>query len=115
MVLAALAGETERPEIKHRYRLKESLMLLGPAGFIFESYIGQVFAKCGYRIDSVRSIVAGRCITHEIDLEVTLVGNAAKIMVECKYHNFAGAYTGLKESMYTRKISRYNGGRDEVF
>jgi len=43
----------------------------------------------------------GRCITHEIDLEVYSVEKSIKIMVECKYHNFAGAYTGLKESLYT--------------
>jgi len=76
-------------------------MLLGPAGFNFESYIGQVFSKFGYRMDSIRSTVSGRCIAHEIDIVMTLLNNNTKIMVECKYHNFAGAYTGLKESLYT--------------
>ena len=101
MVLAALAGETDELGIKHRYRLKESLMLLGPAGFNFERYIGRLLSECGYRVDAIRSTVIGRCISHEIDLEVYSLKNATKIMVECKYHNFAGAYTGLKEALYT--------------
>jgi hypothetical protein len=100
LVLAALAGETDKLGIKHRYRLKESLMLLGPAGFNFERYIGRLLSECGYRVDSIRSTVMGRCISHEIDLEVYSLKHATKIMVECKYHNFVGAYTGLKEALY---------------
>lgn len=99
LTLAALAGETEHPEIKHRYRLKESLMMLGPAGFNFESYIGQVLASDGYEISSVRTKAIGKCVEHEIDLAVEKHG--VKVMVECKYHNYFGAFTGLKESMYT--------------
>jgi hypothetical protein len=99
LVLAALAGESEHPEIKHRYRLKESLMLLGPAGFNFESYIAQVLANNGYRVLSIRSKAKGKCVDHEIDLAI--VKDGMRIMVECKYHNSAGTFTGLKESMYT--------------
>jgi hypothetical protein len=100
MVLAALAGETEHPEIKHRYRLKESIMLLGPAGFNFESYMGEVLASNGYGVQTIRAKIKGRCVMHEVDLSVTS-GDGARIMVECKYHNSPGIFTGLKESMYT--------------
>ncbi|HEY7734267.1 MAG TPA: ATP cone domain-containing protein [Nitrososphaera sp.] len=100
LVLAALAGETEHPEIKNRYRLKESIMLLGPAGFNFESYVAEVLAANGYEISSIRSKVNGRCVEHEIDLSI-VSKDESRIMVECKYHNSTGAFTGLKESMYT--------------
>ena len=100
LVLAALAGETGQPEIKHRYRLKEAIMLLGPTGFNFESYVAQVLASNGYNVLSIRSKVKGRCVEHEIDLVITS-NDGTKIMVECKYHNSAGTFTGLKESMYT--------------
>lgn len=100
LVLAALAGETDYPEIKHRYRLKESIMLLGPAGFAFESYIAQVLAANGYEVSSVREKVSGRCAVHEIDLAIVAAGGT-RIMVECKYHNSPATFTGLKESMYT--------------
>jgi hypothetical protein len=99
LTLAALAGETGHPEIKHRYRLKESLMLLGPAGFNFESYVAQVLASNGYEVLSIRSKVNGKCVAHEIDVAIAKGG--VRVMVECKYHNSAGTLTGLKESMYT--------------
>lgn len=114
LVLAALSAETDHPEIKHRYRLKESIMLLGPAGFNFESYVAQVLAANGNEILSMRSKVKGRCVTHEIDLAIVKDGH--KFMVECKYHNFAGAFTGLKESMYTHaRFLDISEGEHELF
>lgn len=115
LTLAALAGETEHPEIKHRYRLKESIMLLGPAGFNFESYVAQVLAATGYEILSVRSKVKGRCVEHEVDLSIASKdGN--KIMVECKYHNSTGTFTGLKESMYTHaRFLDISEGKTDLF
>ncbi|HKZ61318.1 MAG TPA: ATP cone domain-containing protein [Nitrososphaera sp.] len=114
LVLAALAGETQHPEIKHRYRLKESIMLLGPAGFNFETYVAQVLAANGYEILSIRSKVKGRCVGHEIDLAIAKDGS--KIMIECKYHNFAGTFTGLKESMYTHaRFLDIAEGKTELF
>ena len=75
-------------------------MLLGPAGFNFESYMAAVLAANGYEIISIRSKVRGKCVEHEIDLSI-LSKNGDKAMVECKYHNSLGIFTGLKESMYT--------------
>lgn len=37
---------------------------------------------------------------HEIDLIALSPTETSRIMVECKYHNFSGAYTGLKEALY---------------
>jgi hypothetical protein len=51
----------------------------------------------GYKVLSIRSKAKGRCVEHEIDLAVTKEG--IRVMVECKYHNSAGTFTGLKESM----------------
>ncbi len=78
-----------------RVRLKEAMMLLGPSGFKFEGFIAELFEKLGYktRLDVV---LKGKCANHEID--VLLNDN---IIVECKYHNQAGIYTGLKEALYT--------------
>lgn len=74
--------------------------MLGPAGFNFESYMAQVLASNGFRILSIRSRAPGRCIEHEIDL-IMEAEDGSRIMAECKYHNYAGTFTGLKESMYT--------------
>ena len=101
MVLSALADETAHPEIKHRYRLKESIMLMGPTGFNFESYIAQILEGHGYKIESIRTKLKGRCVEHEVDLIALSPTETRRIIVECKYHNFSGAYTGLKEALYT--------------
>jgi hypothetical protein len=97
MVLGFLAKENIAA--KHRYRLKESIMKLGPAGFSFEIYVGQILQEFGYKVSSIGSEVQGRCVRHEIDLFVEYQGK--RWLVECKYHNVLGRYTGLKESLYT--------------
>lgn len=99
MVLNALATIDEGQIIKHRYRLKESIMLMGPAGFAFEIYVGKILEKYGYDVKATRSQVNGKCVKHEIDLVANLINE--RYMIECKYHNFPGIYTGLKESLYT--------------
>jgi len=101
MVLNALAAEGNGLAIKHRYRLKESIMLMGPAGFPFEIYVGAILENYGYNIKSTRSEVNGKCVKHEIDLIADSIQTNKRYMIECKYHNFPGIYTGLKESLYT--------------
>jgi hypothetical protein len=101
LVLKALAASTSQPGLKHRYRLKESLMLMGPAGFAFESYVTQLLERHCYRVESIRSKVKGRCIEHEINLAAISPADRALVMVECKYHNLPGTQTGTKESLYT--------------
>lgn len=86
--------------IFHRYRLKESLMKLGPAGYHFESFMTKVLQNCGYSIEGTGNFYKGKCIRHEIDISGRDPDNK-KILIECKYHNFRGIFTKLKESLYT--------------
>lgn len=86
--------------VKHRYRLKESIMRLGPSGFSFEFYVGQILRHFGYKTKSIGAKIQGRCVMHEVDLALES-SDGKKWLVECKYHNFPGRYTGLKESLYT--------------
>lgn len=100
MVLTALSEEKDGGRaLKQRYQLKDSLMQLGSAGFMFEDYVGEILKHFGFKIKRIRGKVKGQCISHEIDLIV--VSENKKTLVECKYHSKRGAYTGLKESMYT--------------
>lgn len=87
--------------VKQRYRLKESIMRMGPAGFSFENFIGRVLENYGYRTCGIRDIIPGRCVSHEVDLFLESVKDGKRLLVECKYHNMSGRYTGLKESLYT--------------
>jgi len=94
--------EASRVEVAARYSLKEALMHLGPAGFPFETYIGELLQEYGYET-RLRRIVEGFCVKHELDIiAVEKAGSGSKThMVECKYHNAPGIITGVKEVMYT--------------
>jgi hypothetical protein len=81
-----------------RYDLKNAIMRMGPAGFAFETYLCRVFEKHGYGT-RLRQHIKGLCVKHEIDL--ILEKDGKRSMVEVKYHNSPGIYTGLKEAMYT--------------
>jgi Holliday junction resolvase len=88
----------EEPHIASRYDLKGSLLRLGPAGFAFENLVSEILKEYGYST-KLRVIVNGACVSHEID--VIAEKDNKNYMIECKYHNFPGVYTGLKETLYT--------------
>jgi hypothetical protein len=88
----------DRPEVAARYDLKGSIFRLGPAGFIFEELAGEIFKEYGYET-KVHSILKGLCVSHEVDIVAAKDGE--NYMVECKYHNIPGIYTGLREALYT--------------
>jgi hypothetical protein len=80
-----------------RYDLKGSIMRLGPAGFVFEKFISRILQAEGYKTKT-NQIIQGSCVTHEIDV----VAEKQEIsMIECKYHNSPGIYTGVKDVLYT--------------
>lgn len=99
-IVLNLLAKNVNTATKHRYRLKESIMQMGPAGFSFETYVGQILINFGYKVKSIRTEINGKCVKHEIDL-VVVSENGNRWLVECKYHNKAGRYTGLKDSLYT--------------
>jgi hypothetical protein len=101
MVLETLAIEDKSQAIGHRYRLKESIMLMGPAGFPFENYVSAILTEHGFRIKSRRTKIKGICVTHEIDIIASTENTNARYMIECKFHNLPGIYTGIKEVLYT--------------
>ncbi len=85
-----------------KYRLKEAIMNLGPEGFAFETFFSKILNNLGYKT-ILRAFVKGLCVTHEIDIIAEKYANnqIERVMVECKYHNLTGIYTGLKETLYT--------------
>ena len=101
LVLALLSQFETGGATSHRYRLKEAIMKLGPAGFFFENYVSRILEDQGYQIQNIRKILQGRCVKHELDIVVYRPDSKEKSFVECKYHNYPGVFTGLKESLYT--------------
>jgi len=103
----------EKPHIAARYDLKGAMFRLGPAGFIFEHFVGEILREYGYKT-KVHSILKGYCVPHEIDVVATKKDKT--YMIECKYHNLPGIYTGLREILYTyaRFLDLSDGARQKL-
>lgn len=84
---------------KAKYGLKQAIMDFGPTGHPFEDLVSEIFKKEGYATQ-VRSILSGKCVTHEID--VIAQKQSENIMVEAKFHNTSGTRTDVHVSLYTK-------------
>lgn len=80
-----------------KYHLKRAIMELGPSGYPFEKYIGEILRYQGYKI-TVGEIVRGQCVNHEID--VIAEKDHHHFMIECKYHNQPGIFCDVKIPLY---------------
>jgi len=80
-----------------RYKLKEAILELGPTGYPFERYIGEVLKRSGF-VTQVGVVVQGNCITHEID--VIAEKNDIYYLIECKFHNRKGDKCNVKVPLY---------------
>lgn len=89
----------KEPYAQARYSLKQAIMSLGPTGFPFEDFVAKLLQHQGYTT-SVRNILTGRCITHEVDIVAERGGE--KVMIETKYHNLPGTKTNVHVSLYTK-------------
>ncbi len=90
--------EKEKPEVSHRYNLKNALMKIGPEGYEFEDFISELLLKQGYRTE-VRQILQGKCVSHEVD--VVASKGRKTYLVECKFRNTAGTRCRTKDVLYT--------------
>lgn len=80
-----------------KYHLKRGIMELGPSGYPFEKFIGEILKHQGYSV-KVGEIVKGKCVNHEID--VIAEKDHHHFMIECKYHNRPGTISDVKISLY---------------
>lgn len=82
-----------------RYKLKNAIMELGPAGFAFEKYVAALLKEEGYETRT-GEFVQGVCVTHEVD--VIAERNGVRCMIECKFHSDKGKYSDVKIPLYIR-------------
>ena len=80
-----------------KYHLKRAIMELGPSGYPFEKFIGEILRYQGYSI-KVGEIVQGHCVQHEIDVLAQMENKLC--MIECKYHNRLGIFCDVKIPLY---------------
>ena len=86
-----------------RYSLKKALFRLGPSGYPFEKYIGEILKNYDYGVE-IGSLVNGKCVKHEID--VLAVNDNEVLAVECKYRNNGGSTIDVKTAMYVHSRFR---------
>ena len=91
-----LLKKSSRP-IAAKYHLKRAIMELGPSGYPFERFIGEILKHQEYSV-RVGEIVKGACVNHEID--VIAEKHDHHFMIECKYHNQPGIICNVKIPLY---------------
>ena len=80
-----------------RYKLKNALLELGPSGFPFEKYIGELFRFKGYDVE-VGKKLQGACVQHEVD--VVAKKNDTITLIECKFHSDPNRSSDVKVPLY---------------
>lgn len=92
----ALLRKSSRPTAA-RYKLKKAILELGPTGYPFEKFVGEILAHQGFNT-KVGVMVKGHCVNHEVDV-VAEKGNQ-HFMVECKFHSDQGRHCDVKIPLY---------------
>lgn len=103
----ALLKKNGRP-CAAKYKLKSAVMELGPSGYPFERFVGEILKKQGFEV-KVGVVMQGKGITHEVDV-FGVKGNR-QIMVECKFGNTASKKVDVRVAMYIH--SRFRDLRNE--
>ncbi|KAA3638944.1 MAG: ATPase [Bacteroidetes bacterium] len=80
-----------------KYKLKKAIQELGPSGYPFERYIGEILKHRGLQV-RVGIIVQGECVKHEVDV-VAKKGDK-HYMVECKFHSNSKTTCHVKTPLY---------------
>lgn len=92
-----------------KFSLKAGMRKLGPTGFPFEKYVGEIFKKLGFRVKT-NQYLPGRCLSnYEIDF-IAQKDNLIYIG-ECKYRNLSGERVHSRDALanFARFIDILNG------
>ena len=78
----------ETPGAALRFSLKEGMRKLGPSGFPFEKFIGEIFKRLGFKVQT-NVYLSGFCLR---DYEIDFLARKDNLVYvgECKYRNVAG-------------------------
>lgn len=82
-----------------RYSLRRAVANLGPTGFPFEKYVGEILKSQGFTT-LTDQLVKGGCVEHEVD--VVAWNDKKLLMVEAKFHNDQSIKTDLKVALYVK-------------
>jgi hypothetical protein len=109
----SLLRRIERP-VAARYSMKRAVLELGPSGFPFEDFIGEIFKAKGFTVQT-GIMMQGSCVEHEVDL---LAYNERKFIIgEAKFHNELAVKSDLKVALYVQArfedLQKYRAERGE--
>ncbi len=82
-----------------KYKLKRAVMELGPSGYPFEYFVGELLKRHGYQVQ-VGVHIRGKCISHEVDVLGDRDGH--RIAVECKFGATPNKRLDVKIPLYIR-------------
>ncbi len=85
--------------VASKYSVRRAIFDLGPNGFPFEDFIGEIYRQKNYKV-RVGQIINGHCVIHEMD--VVAQNSKEIIMVEAKFHNNTGLKSDLKTVLYVK-------------
>ena len=92
--------QKKSPVTALRFNIKEGMRKLGPTGFPFEKYIGEVLKSLGYKV-SINQFLPGKCLnSYEIDF-IAEKGNIV-FVGECKYRNVFGERVHSSDALENR-------------
>ncbi|HEX4887043.1 MAG TPA: restriction endonuclease [Luteibaculaceae bacterium] len=92
-----------------KYKIKQAIMELGPTGYPFEKFIGELFKAQHYDVKTGQ-ILKGQCVSHEVDVMATSTKHIH--LAECKYHSLPGNSSDVKVALYVH--SRINDLRQAL-
>ncbi|MDP2650424.1 MAG: ATP cone domain-containing protein, partial [bacterium] len=95
-----LKSGARRP-VAARYSIKRAVLDLGPSGFPFEQFVGEVLKAIGYTNIKIGAALRGKCAPHEVDVTATDT-NGVHMAAEAKFHNSLGIKTDLKVALYVK-------------
>ncbi len=80
-----------------KFNLKKAIQKLGPTGFPFEKFIGEIFQKLGYTV-KINQFLPGKCIR---DYEIDFIAQKDNLLYigECKYRNLPGERVHSKDAL----------------
>ncbi len=98
----------EKPSSALKFSLKKAMRKLGPTGFPFEKYIGEILSRSGYNV-KLNQTIPGHCCYYEIDFLAKK--NNILYVGECKYRNLAGGvvHSDIALANYARFIDIKQG------
>lgn len=107
-----------RPGAAARFGLRNALLKLGPDGYAFETFMGSLLKGRGYET-SLRQILRGKCVSHEIDVVATrgdYMGHPpTKCIVECKFHNSTHFECHIQTALYSyARFLDVRGGNPDI-